>query len=120
MSESQSKDPKQKTILVRHDDAEAFVISLLQAEGVRPDDAKVVANALVQADLRGVESHGINRIPSYLARIRTGGIDPSAVPTVEMVTGCVAKVCTSLVLNHSLQPPPSPPTPFYLQPPLLK
>ncbi|KAK4187046.1 Malate/L-lactate dehydrogenase [Podospora australis] len=80
------------TIQIRHQDAHAFVVSLLQASGVPQKNSEIVARGLVQADLRGVESHGINRIPSYLARIRSGVLDPKAEPTVTKVTPVVAQV----------------------------
>lgn len=93
----------QQTVLVRHEDAEAFVIALLVASGVPKKNAEIVARALVQADLRGVESHGINRIPSYLARIRNRVLDPAAEPTVTQVTPVVAQVGDSCPI-HPLQP----------------
>jgi LDH2 family malate/lactate/ureidoglycolate dehydrogenase len=79
-------------ILVGHEEAKAFVVALLEASGVSKSNAEIVAEGLVQADMRGVESHGINRIPSYLARIRNGVLDPSAEPTLKQVTPVVAQV----------------------------
>ncbi|KAK4100578.1 Malate/L-lactate dehydrogenase [Parathielavia hyrcaniae] len=79
-------------IIVRHRDAQAFVGALLEATGVSTENAGIVARALVQADLRGVESHGINRVPSYLARIRNGVLNPKAEPTLTQVTPVVAQV----------------------------
>ncbi|KAK4133750.1 Malate/L-lactate dehydrogenase [Trichocladium antarcticum] len=81
-----------KTVCVRHEAAEAFVATLLQASGVSKQNAEIVARGLVQADLRGVESHGINRMPSYLARIQNGVLDPTAEPTIKQVTPVVAQV----------------------------
>jgi len=46
----------------------------------------------VQADLRGVDTHGINRIPSYMARVRQGVLDPLATPLLTKVTPVVAQV----------------------------
>ncbi len=83
---------KTSGIVVRDTDAEAFVVSLLEASGVPKKNAQIVAHGLVQADLRGVESHGINRIPSYLARIRNGVLDPKAEPAITQVTPVVAQV----------------------------
>jgi LDH2 family malate/lactate/ureidoglycolate dehydrogenase len=77
---------------VRHQDAHEFVMSLLKASGVSAPNAAIVAQGLVEADLRGVDSHGINRIPSYLARIRAGVLDPKAEPTLTQVTPVVAQV----------------------------
>ncbi|AEO64468.1 uncharacterized protein THITE_2041129 [Thermothielavioides terrestris NRRL 8126] len=79
-------------VLVRHDDAEAFVVNLLVAVGVSAKHAQTIAHGLVQADLRGVESHGINRLPSYLARVRNGVLDPKAEPELTQVTPVVAQV----------------------------
>ncbi|KAK0644554.1 Malate/L-lactate dehydrogenase [Cercophora newfieldiana] len=80
------------TIRVRHQDAHEFVVSLLKASGVSASNAGIVAQGLVEADLRGVDSHGINRIPSYLARIRAGVLDAKAEATVTEVTPVVAQV----------------------------
>ncbi|KAL2187106.1 Malate/L-lactate dehydrogenase [Thermothelomyces heterothallicus CBS 203.75] len=79
-------------VIVRHEAAEEFVVALLEASGVSRKNAEIVARGLVQADLRGVESHGINRIPSYLSRIRNGVLDPKAEPTLAQVTPVVAQV----------------------------
>lgn len=77
---------------VNHRDARLFVVSLLVASGLSLKNAETVALGLVQADLRGVESHGINRLPSYLARIRNGVLDPKAEPTLTQITPVVAQV----------------------------
>lgn len=88
-------------ITVKHTAAEEFVVALLEAAGVSQKNAKIVAQGLVQADLRGVESHGINRIPSYLARIRNGVLDPKAEPALTQVTPVVAQVTpTRLPYEH--------------------
>lgn len=88
-----SKMAEEETkVTVTHTAAEEFVIALLEASGVSRKNAKIVAQGLVQADLRGVESHGINRIPSYLSRIRNGVLDPKAEPALTQVTPVVAQV----------------------------
>jgi LDH2 family malate/lactate/ureidoglycolate dehydrogenase len=56
--------------------ADAFARSLLQAHGVPPDDAATIAGCLVSADLRGVDTHGLCRLPIYLERVRAGLINP--------------------------------------------
>jgi len=57
--------------------ADAFARSLLQAHGVPPEDAAIIAHCLVSADLRGVDTHGLCRLPIYLERVRKGLIIPS-------------------------------------------
>ena len=49
--------------------------------------ARSVAAHLVENDLRGIESHGCSRIPSYLRMIAEGAINPKAEPTCEAVVG---------------------------------
>ncbi|THX07502.1 Malate/L-lactate dehydrogenase [Aureobasidium pullulans] len=79
-------------ILVSHANAHTYVKSVLQANGVSEPHAATVADCLVAADLRGVDTHGVNRIPSYLARIRQGVLDPTAEPTIKDITPVVAQV----------------------------
>ena len=57
------------------DGADAFARSLLQAHGVPPEDAAIIAGCLVSADLRGVDTHGLCRLPIYLERVRKGLIN---------------------------------------------
>src|ERR1044071_363590 len=55
--------------------ADAFARSLLQAHGVSPEAAAIIAGCLVSADLRGVDTHGLCRLPIYLERVRAGLIN---------------------------------------------
>ena len=47
-----------------------FCSRLFQTLGVPADEADVNADNLVEADLAGVESHGVSRMPIYLKRLR--------------------------------------------------
>lgn len=61
----------------------AFIASALKAVGVSQSDADDVAEILVAADLRGVESHGIARLEHfYVRRIEAGVVKPRAEYTV--------------------------------------
>lgn len=53
-----------------------FVARLFAAEGCPADDAREIASGLVEADLRGVWSHGVARVPGYLGRYRAGVMNP--------------------------------------------
>ena len=63
-------------VFVSADAADEFVRRLLAAHGVPEDDAVTIASCLVSADLRGVDTHGICRLPGYLDRVRRGLINP--------------------------------------------
>jgi LDH2 family malate/lactate/ureidoglycolate dehydrogenase len=72
--------------------ARSFVEGILVGNGLSKPDATIIADCLIQADLRGVDTHGMNRIPSYMARIRQGVLDPKAVPELVQITPVVAQV----------------------------
>ncbi len=56
----------------------AFCADVLAGLGARADIATTVAETLVDADLSGVESHGIHLLELYVNRIGGGLIDPQA------------------------------------------
>jgi len=51
---------------------------ILKAAGVRPQEAALIADCLVYANLRGVDTHGVIRLKFYLQRIKAGGDNPRA------------------------------------------
>ena len=55
---------------------------LFTASGVPPGDAADVAEVLVEADLRGVESHGTTRVAGYISMIEHGLLNPTPKVTV--------------------------------------
>ena len=50
--------------------------------GTSEADALLLADSLVSADLRGVHSHGVMRVPSYYQKLTTGGVNPTGRPQV--------------------------------------
>jgi len=77
---------------VSAENARDFVSSVLRGNGVPAENAAIVAKCLIQADLRGVDTHGMNRIPSYMERIRQGVLDPAAQPVFRDITPVVGQV----------------------------
>ncbi|GIX04059.1 MAG: dehydrogenase [Planctomycetaceae bacterium] len=67
---------------------EQFARELFIAAGVSADDASIVAHSLIGANLRGHDSHGVMRIPSYVDRIREGHLATKACLTVERESAC--------------------------------
>lgn len=53
-----------------------FAADLMKAGGASERDAEVVSESLVQANLRGHDSHGVMRVPSYLQNVQNGRINP--------------------------------------------
>ena len=60
---------------------------VLASLGVPDDDAALVADSLVQADLWGHQSHGLLRLPWYAARLRSGAMAARTDPAVLSDTG---------------------------------
>ncbi|KAG5981199.1 hypothetical protein E4U55_003208 [Claviceps digitariae] len=89
---SSSPAEQQSRIHVSSSEAQRLVVNILKGNRVPADHAEIVAKCLIAADLRGVDTHGINRIPSYMERIRQGVLDPAAQPQVRHVTPAVAQV----------------------------
>jgi len=69
-------------ILVGHNELARFIRDLLVAKGASEEDAATVADGLVWANLRGVDGHGVSRLPRYLQLIGRGEIDPKAQATL--------------------------------------
>ncbi|MDQ8731969.1 Ldh family oxidoreductase [Bradyrhizobium sp. LHD-71] len=65
-----------RKLFVKADELQAVSQALLQRHGLSPSDAAIVAGCLVEADLRGVETHGVVRLVHYLNRIRLKLINP--------------------------------------------
>jgi LDH2 family malate/lactate/ureidoglycolate dehydrogenase len=71
----------------RVDDLQKFCCAALQELQVPALDAKEVSECLVAADLRGVDSHGVVRLPVYAGRIRQGVVNPRPVTRVVQERG---------------------------------
>lgn len=72
--------------------AESFGRGLLVAHGLPEEDAATVSRCLVLADLRGVDTHGLQTLPHYLERVRRGLINPRPNLKVERVTPMVGSL----------------------------
>ncbi|NKB71976.1 MAG: hypothetical protein GKR89_33280 [Candidatus Latescibacteria bacterium] len=64
-------------------DLEDITARVFVGIGVPKDDARLVAGLLIKANLAGHDSHGVVRIPSYVAGISAGRICPGAAIAVE-------------------------------------
>jgi LDH2 family malate/lactate/ureidoglycolate dehydrogenase len=78
--------------VVPEEDLLALSVRALAANGMTQEDARLAARVLVLADMFGLRTHGILRIPQYLGRVRVGGIDPKAAVETERVAGGLALV----------------------------
>lgn len=70
------------TVCVQAEPLRALAAGIFAALGAPADIADVVAEALVDANLAGHDSHGVLRIPHYVERVRAGDVKPAARPKV--------------------------------------
>jgi LDH2 family malate/lactate/ureidoglycolate dehydrogenase len=65
-----------------HDALAGVVAGIFRGSGTDADDAGLLSEHLVRADLRGIHSHGVMRVPNYAARLAKGAINPSGRPHI--------------------------------------
>jgi L-2-hydroxycarboxylate dehydrogenase (NAD+) len=74
------------------DRLKSFCAEALEKLGVSKEDASIVADVLVEADLRGIDSHGVARMSRYVSGIQHGMMKPKANPRVVHETPCTATI----------------------------
>lgn len=65
-------------VLVSPDVLKRLIITILIRKGMFEAEAEIAADRLVEADLRGVHSHGTRALSKYIQAIDDGDIDPRA------------------------------------------
>src|SRR5215813_11957761 len=69
----------------------ALVIDVLVRHGVSPGNAAPVAESVVACERDGTASHGLLRLPGYVATLQSGWVDGRARPVVsDAAPGLVA------------------------------
>lgn len=100
------------TVVIQAEEAKKLVVRKLTEAGLHTDDAEKVADVLVHADLRHVNSHGVLRTEHYVNRLKAGGINPNARPSFNQtgpVTGVVdgddgfGHVIADLAMTHAIE-----------------
>lgn len=66
----------QNDVRVAWEPLKAFTREVFIKAGLTPEDADIEAEVLVWANLRGVDSHGVLRIPWYVEYVETGDMNP--------------------------------------------
>lgn len=65
------------------EDMHGFAVAVFVHYGATRANAAIAADHLVDASLRGLEAHGIMRVPEYARQLQTGQIDGRAEPVVK-------------------------------------
>ncbi len=75
-----------------HEYLEKVAFNIYKAAGVSEEEARIVTNYQVKANLVGHDSHGVILLPSYLERIKRGHIVPGAPFEVVRETSTTASI----------------------------
>jgi len=67
----------QKQVVVQEPKLKDFCNKVWLKLGVPAQDAKITTDVLVLADLRGIESHGVARLPRYYTDLKNGWTKPT-------------------------------------------
>ncbi|CAN5479527.1 Ldh family oxidoreductase [soil metagenome] len=77
---------------VRYFDAAAlstWTVDVFKACGVDDAPARLAADILARTSLRGIDTHGISRVPVYAAKLKIGEVNASARPVSQFVDGAL-------------------------------
>ncbi|MCM3762292.1 Ldh family oxidoreductase [Alkalihalobacillus oceani] len=81
-----------KTVLMKKDSLEDLISKLFLAAGLDDWQSNTISQHLVLASLRGVDSHGIIRVPIYLKRIEEGLTNKQLEVSIERETPSTALI----------------------------
>lgn len=80
-----------ETMMTEHD-IQQLVEDCLQANGCNAENAASVGRTIAAAERDGCASHGLFRMPGYIASLRSGKVNGRARPTVTRLSPSVVKV----------------------------
>src|SRR5437763_3087855 len=69
-----------------------YTAAILRSAGMTQEGAGIAASVRVMSDARGIESHGVARLPQYVKLSDAGALDPAAEPEVERESASTALV----------------------------
>lgn len=77
---------------VYYQELTAFCAKVMEGVGCNAQEAALVAKVLVEANARGIHSHGVARLKRYVDHIKQGMIEPNQVPEVIFETPLTAVI----------------------------
>ncbi|WP_045522655.1 ureidoglycolate dehydrogenase [Neobacillus niacini] len=76
--------------IIPYETLKELVIKKLYDANVHHDEAEIVADVLIHANLRGVDSHGVLRVEHYMKRIKEAGLNIRSNPKLEKTSNSTA------------------------------
>jgi LDH2 family malate/lactate/ureidoglycolate dehydrogenase len=100
------------SVVIPHTDLSNFIAATMERLGAPPDAARLTADSLVSANLRGVDSHGVQLTVAYAGQIRKGHMDPRARGNVASENGAclvydgengLGQVVSDICTDHAIR-----------------
>jgi LDH2 family malate/lactate/ureidoglycolate dehydrogenase len=91
-----------RTVTVSADEERALLADVLCSLGASSDEAHIVGDVLLEADLRGQCSHGILRLPTIAQRVRAGLIRPRVYPRIEWGVSALGAMDAEHGFGHAM------------------
>ncbi len=79
-----------------------FACTSLRAFGCSQEEADIVANHLVEANLTGHDSHGVGMLPMYGAQVKDGNLVPNQTPDFMPANGAISVVDAKRGFGHRM------------------
>ena len=79
-------------MLVSAHELKTLATAIFYGRGLSERDSGIMADSLVHANLRGVDSHGVMRVPHYISRVDNGSINPRPSAKVERTGAATATI----------------------------
>ena len=79
-------------IIVGAEKLTAAVEAIVAKGGSNAREARMVATNLVEANLKGHDSHGVGMIPRYIDSLKEGGLKVNQAPKIVLDTGSLGAV----------------------------
>jgi len=67
-------------------------VAIFVSLGMSANDAEMAVWPLLEAEMMGITTHGLNRVPIYAKRLQLGGLDPRATVNVDRRTPALALI----------------------------
>ncbi|HLJ10545.1 MAG TPA: Ldh family oxidoreductase [Planctomycetaceae bacterium] len=92
-------DPQQE-VIIQAEPLQELLVALYVQKGMFRAEAEIAAARQIEADLRGIQSHGSRATPRYLAAMDRGDIDPRGQTLVVKKTPAIAVLDGGRNLGH--------------------
>jgi LDH2 family malate/lactate/ureidoglycolate dehydrogenase len=88
------------------------VAAIFRRCGMNDADAGLLADSLAVADLRGIHSHGVLRVPDYVGKLTEEGVDPRGRPRIvvdnaaALVVDCgnnMGQIGAAFAMRHAIE-----------------